>query len=191
MNAEGEAECAGECDGECQGSCDAQCTGTCSGSCVLEANAMVECGAEVKCKGGCDGDFTAPSCEGELNPPECNLDADCQAGCEGQASFKAECTPPSVVIQGEGSAELVATLEANLPVILNLKTKAELAVTAAGDIAGRLPDVVAELAGDIQCAASGGLAQLQAQVEASVEASASVVVSASASADVSGSASSG
>ncbi len=182
-NADG--SCAGTCDGTCTGTCSATCTGECSGSCALNADAMVECEGELRCKGECSGDFSAPSCEAELEPPSCDGDADCQASCESQASLEAECTPPSIVIEGDVDAEFAATLQAELPTVLAVAAKLELAGQAALDIA----ELTVKVAGNIgptavQCAANFG-----AKVSAAAEASASVSVSVEASASVSGSAS--
>ena len=145
---------------------------------------------EATCKGGCEGTATAPKCEGEIQPPSCELDADCQAGCEGQGSFEAECTPPSVKIVGSGNATLVSTLETNLPAILNVVAQGEVVASAAVDVAGRAVDVGGEVIASAGCAAKFG-ASFVAELEASVKAQASVNVSVMASADVSGSASGG
>ncbi|MCB9584162.1 MAG: hypothetical protein H6718_02135 [Polyangiaceae bacterium] len=194
---DGQGNCAGTCEGTCTGTCSApsgtaRCTGQCTGECKLAADAKIECGAEVKCKGTCNGTATAPSCEANLEPPECNLDADCQAGCEGQASLKAECTPPKVTFNFSGNvdANFVAALEANLPALLNVVAKGELAVKAAGDVAVKFGEVVVEVGKAAGCVAKFG-ASLAAKAEASVKASASVSVSVNASASASGKASSG
>jgi hypothetical protein len=182
-------ECEGTCSGECKGSCSATCTGTCNGSCTLEANAMVECDAQATCKGECSVEFEAPKCEAELEPPSCDIDADCEAGCKGQAQFKATCTEPEVSVVAMGNAELTATLEANLPVVFEVGARAQLVAEAAGSVATSAVDVAGEVAGSVQCVASYG-ADFAAKMQASAEASVSVSVSVMASASVSGEASS-
>jgi hypothetical protein len=183
--------CAGTCEGtcmggECQGSCEANCTGKCTGECKLTGSADFDCGAMARCKGECKGTATAPQCEGEVRPPSCMLDADCQAGCEGQASFNATCTPPKVKIIGSGDATLTTTLEANLPKILDVAAKAEVAATAAVDVAGAAVDVGVEVAGAAGCAIKFG-ADFAAKMSAAAEASVSVNVSVMASGSVAGS----
>lgn len=193
--------CAGTCEGTCSATCtgtctkpaaSATCTGKCTGECKLAADADIECGANVSCKGECKGTATAPKCEANLEPPECDLDADCQAGCKGQASLKAECTPPKVIFNftGDVDASFVAALEANLPALLNVVAQGELAVTAAADFSARFVDVAGEVVAAAGCVAKFG-ASLVAKAEASVKASASVSVSVNASASASGSASGG
>jgi hypothetical protein len=109
---------------------------------------------------------------------------------DGQASLKAECTPPSIEIVAEGSidAEFVATLEANLPAVFEVFAQSEVVANAMVQVVSDAGGIIGEL--DAQCAASFG-GKLTAKVEAAVSASASVNVSVMASADVSGEASSG
>jgi hypothetical protein len=192
--------CSGGCEGTCAvddgmggcaGECEGTCSGSCSGTCQIDAGASVTC--EGTCKGDCSVEFTAPSCEGELTPPSCDIDADCQAGCDGQAKFEAECVPPtiSVAVNAMANASLQGTLEANLPAILSVvDTRGALMVDAAGTVATSFGNVVAELATLPGCLLvySGDFA---AQASASVEASASVSVSVTASASVGASAKGG
>jgi hypothetical protein len=124
--------CNGECDGvcegttgeggACEGTCSGTCSGTCEGSCEYEADAFVECDANatVRCRGGCEGSASLPRCETELTPPSCDLEADCQASCQAEGSFKASCEPGRVhvVIDGGDGAALAAALEAGLPRLL-------------------------------------------------------------------------
>ncbi len=186
--------CAGKCEGECtaqaNGSCGGSCKGTCTGECKLAATANIDCGAEATCKGECSVALTAPKCEAELKPLECDIDAECKAGCNGQGSISAECTPPSVKIQANGNATLTATLETNLPAILNVVAQGEIVAKAAVDVAGKAIDVGAEVAAAAGCLAQFG-ASFAAKMEASLKASASVDVSVKASASASGSASGG
>lgn len=191
--------CQGKCAGTCtymqgmSGSCSGSCKGTCSGSCKLDANAMVNCGANVNCTGGCSVAYTAPQCEGKLTPPMCNIDANCEASCQSQAEFSAMCTPPTVKLDCTGMVTtqittLVMTLEKNLPAIFAAaKAQGQLAVDAAGSVATTGKAVVANVGnlGGKAIACAGVAAQ------AAVSASLSVNVSVMASASVSGSASAG
>lgn len=185
---DGNGKCAGTCSGTCEGTCSASCKGSCEGSCKYDANATVECDATARCQGMCSVTGTAPKCEAELKPPTCEVDADCQAGCSGQASLKAECTPPTVVIEGVADADFAATLTANLPVVLEVAAQGELVVKAAGGVVTAAGHLVAEIPSAPTCVAQF-TGKLKAQIEGAVEASASVNVSVMASAKVSGSAS--
>lgn len=121
--------CGGTCEGTCEGKCDGQdgtatcagkCEGKCKGSCKAEAGAEVKC--EADCTGGCTGSYTAPKCKAELTPPsaECNADVDCNASCKASASAKAECKPATIKIDGQADLELIATLQANLPIFIEI-----------------------------------------------------------------------
>jgi len=198
----GMANCAGTCEGKCTmpaatamctGKCEASCKGKCSGNCKVDATAMVNCGANVNCKGGCSVMYTAPKCETELTPPTCMGDASCQASCKSSGELKATCSPPSAkfVITGTADADLVklqASVEKNLPAIwLAAQTQGKLAVKAAGN-------VVATGAAAVSVAGSLGgkaIACAGASVSAAAKASASVNVSVQASASVSTSCSGG
>ena len=195
-----EAECSGECGGNCTGTCDGndvdgakcegRCEGKCTGSCHLAADANINCGGNVDCKGGCNVAYTAPSCEGTLEPPSCDIDADCQAGCEGQANFEAECTPPSVSVEitGNAHANLQATLEANLPEIFSaFELRGKLVLDAAGGVAQAFGGAVEAMISIPACVLNYG-SDFAASVAGSAEASASVSVSVSASAEVGGTA---
>lgn len=131
---EGSAEvavsCTGACDGTCEGSCDGgtkgsascagSCEGKCRGTCKSSATATAKC--EADCTGGCSVDYKAPKCKVELTPPsaECNADADCNASCKASASAKAECKPAKLSISANADAEVAATIQANLPVFVEL-----------------------------------------------------------------------
>ncbi|HMJ12640.1 MAG TPA: hypothetical protein VK524_14555 [Polyangiaceae bacterium] len=184
------AGCKGTCNGTCTGSCSAKCEGTCKGNCTLAADANIECGANARCKGGCTGTATAPQCEVKLDPPECEVDADCSAACESKASLEASCEPIKVVVSVTGNASLKTTLEANLPAILKVAGKAELAGNAIVDVGSAGVRVAGEISGSAQCLASVG-ASFVAQLQASAAAAATVNVSFTASASVSGSATGG
>ena len=200
-----EGQCGGTCNGtcsgacsngtgaNCQGKCDGTCSGTCTGECVLDANASINCGANVDCTGGCSVAYTAPSCTGELTPPACNIDAQCEAGCQGQASFEATCTPPSVSIDitGGAGATLQATLEANLPELWNaFKFQGELALQSAADVVTSFGPAVQAVLSTPACLFLN-VGDLAGSVSATASASVSLNVSVSASASVGGTASGG
>jgi len=192
-----EGTCEGTCsvqdaNGNCAGQCDGKCTGTCTGECKLAANANIECGVNVSCKGECTGTATAPKCEAELTPPSCEMDADCQASCDASAKVEAECTPPSIKVVASGTvdATLTTTLEANLPKLLDVVAKGELAVEAAANIASLGGTIVADMTAAGACAVSM-VGDFTAKASAAATASVDVSVSVEASASASGSASAG
>jgi hypothetical protein len=192
--------CSGGCEGTCAvddgmggcaGECEGTCSGSCSGTCQIDAGASVTC--EGTCKGDCSVEFTAPSCEGELTPPSCDIDADCQAGCDGQAKFEAECVPPtiSVAVNAMANASLQGTLEANLPAIWSMANeRGTLTADAAGTVATAFGNVAAELATLPACLLVY-TSDIAGQASASLDASVSVSASFSASANVAGSANAG
>ena len=204
-------QCTGTCEGTCEGTCDATCEGntdtsgtmgacngnctgtcdgTCKGSCTITGSAGVMCSGSATCKGGCDVMLEAPKCEGELKPGSCDCQAaaECSGSCDGQASLEAECTPPSVEITGSLDATFVTTLKANLPALLEVVKKGELAVQAAADVAADVGALAGDLQGNLACAANGA-ADIIASVSGAAQASVSVNVSVMASAKASGSAS--
>jgi hypothetical protein len=136
------------------------------------------------------GTATAPRCEAELEPPACDIDAECQAACDGQAKFLAECTPTAVAVTGSANGTFAATLEANLSTIVTVMAKLELIGAAAGDVANGAQDVGGELTGSFECAAAYG-ADLVALLEAAAMATVSINVSIQADATVLGAASAG
>ena len=195
------AECSGSCAGSCFGTCDGnetegycagRCEGTCSGSCVLAADAEINCGVNVSCKGGCTVDYEAPRCETELNPPSCQIDADCQAGCRAQASFNADCVPPTITVMGAENIDpdAVAALTAHLPAIINgALIQGALLVEAGLEVSQAYPPAAKAVAGIPQCllffaddlvssadASVTAAATLTGSVEASVSITASVGV---------------
>lgn len=147
---------AGVCSGTCTGRCDAACVisqgtavhcsgacrGTCTGDCKLDASASIGCGKGVDCKGGCTGTYAAPSCEGKLSKPACGADANCQASCQSSALIQASCTSPIVSLacgapSSAGLQALIATLQANLPALLEAaETEGPLVVDAAATLTG-------------------------------------------------------
>ncbi len=138
-------ECVGSCDAECSGSCWGQCTGSCDGECIVEIDGG---GCEGECWGSCEADVVPISCEGGYIDIETT--AECEAACEAEASFHAECTEPRVFITFEGDIEGIAAradiyaaaMENNLPLFLELiedlaltvETGTELVATAGGGL---------------------------------------------------------
>lgn len=108
-------QCAGECMGTCQGTCElkaaAECEGRCQGSCEYTApEGQCEAGAEVRCQAAADASASCDgSCDGEVVPPKAK--AECEASVEAEAKLQAQCTPPSLEILWQWSAELEGDLE--------------------------------------------------------------------------------
>jgi len=193
------AKCSGTCDGQCDAACqytpgtpahcEGSCKGTCTGNCKLDANANINCGANVNCRGGCSVSYTAPKCEGEIKPPSCQASANCQASCQGHAEINAQCTPPSASLECTGTTtgdipKLVATVQKNLPAIVAaVQTQGPLALQAAGHVVTTGQAVVS----NVGSLSGKALACATAAAKASATASVSVNVSVSASASVSGS----
>ena len=193
-----EANCTGTCEGVCKGTCggndtgtegtvcDSTCEGKCTGDCKLDAQVDVDCGVDVYCKGGCDSTFTAPRCEGEIELPSCDIDADCQAGCEGEAKFEATCTEPTIVVQFDAgaNAELEQTLTDNFGKIVSVALdQGPLVIEAAGDVAKKI-GAASEAVGSTVACSILATANLASNVSLSVEASVSVTATASASGSV-------
>ncbi len=189
-----EGDCAGNCSatgagGKCAGRCDGTCSGTCSGSCEIEAGAKVQCSGS--CKGDCSVDFQAPRCEGKVEPPSCDLDADCEASCQAEVQAEASCTPPKVTIEFTGGSnaqdllDLAAALETHMPTLLvNAVERGKAAVDSVQilvDVGANLEGAATASAKAVSCtaAAVSAAARASAQVNVSVEASVSVSGSAS------------
>jgi len=187
-----DGSCMGECEGTCRGMCDGtiegECAGTCEGMCEGSCRADVSGSCEGQCTGSCDVDFVAPRCEGgEL---EVDADVDCEASCEADASVMADCTEPEILVtlDGEGDiADVIATLEANLPAILEAAERAAVLASAGVELAGRLGDAT-EAALDTSVQASVCLVEA---IDAQIAAAARIEVTISASVEVSGSVSAG
>jgi hypothetical protein len=197
----GSVECEGECSGSCNGQCDGvcaakdgsgkcvgKCEGSCKGSCTGTCTVVppsAKCSGS--CKGGCSVDYKAPVCEGKLEPPKCDIDADCQAGCNAQAQLEAECTAPEIKVTVEGgvSGNLGTTLEKNLPALYTAAVdQGQKVIDAAVDVAERSGPAAAAVLDSVGCVAQFG-ADVAAQFEAAASASISVSVSIQASAEVS------
>lgn len=168
-------DCDGKCEGTCaaggsaNGSgaqADGSCQGTCQGTCTMKADAKVKCTASckgscnatckarpgqasAKCDGECKGEFEPISCKGgELKANvECQADANCSANCNASVQAKAECTPPSVtvVFQGSANAQIAATIESlkvNLPkLFLVFEARGKSFVDMVGTISGSVSGV--------------------------------------------------
>jgi hypothetical protein len=172
----------GACAGTCKGECTASCTGSCTGNCKLDADAHIMCGAMATCRGGCSVMYKAPTCEGQLKPPSCDIDADCEAGCRGQASLEATCTPPTVDILISMDDTLKTTLEKNLPAVFRVATQGKLIAQAAQDVASAAQNVGTAVVDSAGCALLFGVdfaTKLQASVDASVSLSVTVMASVS------------
>jgi len=139
----------GTCKGTCQGKCTASatapsvmCSGSCEGKC--DASCKATATASVKCSGTCDADYKPISCTGGKLSGGCMVDAKCQASCNASVSAKASCTPPEIHVSFSGTAaldglaKLQATLEANLPKILEIKAKFELVADGVGEVSGNV-----------------------------------------------------
>lgn len=195
--AQGGVQCAGKCEGECvanagtgpgtfdaQGNCTSTCKGkcsvtppgvTCTGSCNGECSGSCTgtADAAVKCDGDCQADFEPLKCEGGKLEGGCKVEAKCDANCDASVKAKAECTPPEVAIVFTGSAEIAAkvqaTLEANLPLILQFKTRlegvAEVAGTFSANIKG-VADIKAACIPPVVAAVGTAVQDLEASVKA-------------------------
>jgi hypothetical protein len=194
----GMANCEGKCEGRCtrpratarcQGKCTASCHGKCKGQCKLEKEAAMNCGANVRCKGGCTTTYTEPVCETELTPPVCTGNTECQTSCSARASAAAECSPPSVTLVtdvdvSEDVAKLKATLEAHLPnILLAARAKGQLALRAIESVADAGESVVKASAKlgvkDVACAGTAATASARAAVSMGISVNASVKVTSS------------
>lgn len=109
-------KCAGKCEGTCKGECQMSAGGSCSGKCEgeceytppsgsCEADAKVECKASANASVECEG-----RCDGEVTPPE--VKAECEANVQAQASVSMECTPPSLEVVWNWSADLEGDVDA-------------------------------------------------------------------------------
>jgi hypothetical protein len=150
--------------------------------------ANINCGAMVKCKGGCNVAYKAPQCETELKPAMCTGDVNCQGSCKSRADLNAQCTPPSATFVFTGTSDdltkLQAVLQDDFPKIwLAAKTQGPLAVQATANFVetGRaVATSAATLSGKaIACAGAAASAAVSASVSVSVSVNASASVSSS------------
>lgn len=133
------------CQGTCKGTCSVtppgvKCSGTCSGQCSGSCEASA--GAKVQCDGKCDGTFEPIKCTGGELKGGCTADVKCDANCDASVKAKAECTPPKVSVTVTGATnvdKIVATLEANLPLIVTVaKARASAISNVGGQIQGNI-----------------------------------------------------
>ena len=114
VNADG--TCNGLCEGTCTGSCEldvaASCDGNCQGTCdFVPPEASCDASAQARCEAQAGGSVECEaSCEGSAEPP--SVTAECEASVEAKASASVECTPPSVAITWNWSAEFEGDLQA-------------------------------------------------------------------------------
>jgi hypothetical protein len=108
--------------------------------------------ASVKCDGKCDADYQPLSCSGGKLEGGCKVDAHCQANCNASAQAKADCSPPELTVELQGSAnadvagKIIATLKANLPLFLAIKAKFDIVGTLAGTLTANISvDTVADI----------------------------------------------
>jgi len=201
-----EAECHGKCTGtctdekgnrtendeNCHGKCTASCHGKCTGRCQIEESAGIACGANVSCEGSCTSTFTNPVCTTTFTPPKCMLDATCFESCRASAAAKTVCERPHVSLEasvqgGPDVEKLVATINANLPAVIDA---AESQGKIALQVGGRLVatgNVVLQNAGNLD---GRSLACVTAAAKMAGDAAASLQVSADAGGAVSQSCSS-
>lgn len=168
----GNGDCAGACDGMCQGSCEltagGSCGGKCEGSCEWEpGGASCEAGIEAHCEAAAEANVECSGrCEGNVEPPE--VSAECSATVEAKAEASIECTPPSIDISWQWSAELEGDVKAQgefkawvtgfkgqLGGLLAATAKAQILVDGIGNLSGAAQAAVGGAAADLQ--ASGDL----------------------------------
>ncbi|MBI5533915.1 MAG: hypothetical protein HY898_14430 [Deltaproteobacteria bacterium] len=187
------ARLSGFCQGRCEGRCDGRCMGDCQGQC-MQRDAQGRCagGCNGNCIGSCDstcharcsGQWQAPRCEGSVTPP--SADAECNASCKAHADFTANCTPAQVSIQAnqnsQAAAQLAASLQANLPMLLHAQIALGKRVIGNADtmvqVGRNLPNMVGQ-------AGAHAMACVAAAANMSIHATASIKVSVQASANVS------
>lgn len=203
----------GKCNGMCQGECavevsgGAMCEGKCEGSCTYTPpSAMCDASAEAHCDAMAGGSVECSGgCEGKAEPPM--VSAECDASVKAKADASIECTPPSLKIAFNFSADLEGDLDAqaefrawlegfrgHFGALIALKAKGDIIVDAAGNLAasasGAVTDAVGEIkaSGDIAAGfgAACALGQLPAAGQALTSASGELAGNVSATVDVLG-----
>lgn len=196
-----ESECQGECKGtctakdgkktendpNCRGKCSATCNGKCRGQCKVEAAGGIECGVKVRCKGGCEAQYTAPSCETHCTPPKCMVSTSCWEACTSKVEAKTVCEPTRVELWADASVhadvqKLVTTVNANLGILVEAaEIKGKMVVDTCGRLvaAGKVV-VEATSQADLEATACAGVATKKAanaaaRLQVSVAGSANVV----------------
>ena len=175
-------------DANCNGKCSSSCNGMCRGRCKLEAPEGVNCGASVRCTGGCSASFSDPVCTTEFTPPSCTVDVDCHAACSARVAAHAVCEPTQVEVFVDVRATprlqpLVDTLQKNLPALIDAAEKeGELAMNAAhrlGEVGEKLSHQIEDLDGkSLACLgkASSAVGEAVSSFDVSVQASIDVTV---------------
>ncbi|MEZ4383935.1 MAG: hypothetical protein R3A79_21565 [Nannocystaceae bacterium] len=166
-----QGNCAGACDGNCKGECElnagGDCQGNCQGECaytppggMCDANVQARCEAmaeaDVKCKGGCEGEATPPM-----------VKAECDATVEAKAKASVECTPPSVEITWQWSADIDGDIQAQASFRAWVNSfRGQLAgLVAATAKAEILADLAVNLAASAEGAVQGGIQELSLEAD--------------------------
>lgn len=167
-----EGECMARCNGECRGTCyredgsvtenDAACVGkcrgefagSCFGQCRVTKSVGVECGSSVRCRGGCTGQISEPTCTTEYLPPTCMEDTACYEACSAQAVEDAECDPTqiTVLLDTSGNPELqplADTLEKHLSVFYDTARSEGLLIKSASERLADAGDVLVDKVQDL------------------------------------------
>jgi hypothetical protein len=198
-----EGECTARCDGECRGTCyredgsvtenDPACVGKCSGEfagscfgqCRVTKSVGIECGSRVRCRGGCTGQISEPTCTTEYLPPTCMVDSTCYDACATRATEEAVCDPTqvSVLLNTSGNPELkplADTLEKHLSVFYDAAKSEGLLIKSASQRMAEAGDVLIDKVDDLDgkalaciskstSALSDSIKTLDVSIEASVE----------------------
>lgn len=200
-------ECAGTCHGECfgtctgangaltkkdedcHGKCDTLCNGKCTGDCTILVQGGMHCGADVRCKGQCEGAYTEPQCEAVFVKPRCLVEPSCIAACSAGVSANALCEAPAVDLLGDASvnpdiSKLMTTVRANLPALIagagtrgKLLLDAALRLRVAGETLAKDKDKLSARSSACALAGANLAAEATAHMSAVVRGSAEVMVS--------------
>lgn len=157
----------GDCENACRGECEldvaAQCEGSCEGTCTVrnpeggcEANASAKCEAHAGASVECDA-----QCEGSAEPPQ--VKAECEAAVEAKANASVQCTPPSLQIKFQWSAEFegdaqaqaqfrawLEGFKAHYSALIAAAAKAELVLESGELMVDAAGTVVTDAAGELQ-----------------------------------------
>jgi hypothetical protein len=145
-----ESTCTGECKGtctspdgkktendpNCHGKCSSSCNGKCRGICKIQAEEGIQCGANVRCTGGCEGQYEEPKCTTTFTPPKCTVDQTCLDSCSAKAEANLICEPTTVELYANVSVhadvqKLVTTVNANMSKLVQCsEAEGKVAVTA-------------------------------------------------------------
>jgi hypothetical protein len=167
-----EGECMARCNGECRGTCyredgsvtenDAACVGKCSGEfvgscfgqCRVTKSVGVDCGSSVRCRGGCRGEISQPTCTTEYLPPTCEVDTACYETCTARAVEEAACDPTqvTVLLDTSGNPELTPvakTLEKHLSIFYDTANSEGLLIKSASERMADAGDVLLDKVKDL------------------------------------------